>query len=48
VDYLKTKQGYSDQMAAQNIDSKISFSQALSERQAIDEYNRVIDKISKL
>jgi hypothetical protein len=48
MDYLKTKDGYSDQMAAQNIDSKISFSQVLSEKQAIAEYNRVIDKISKL
>ena len=48
MEYLKTKDGYSDQMAAQNVDSKISFSQALSERDAIAEYNRVIDKISNL
>ena len=48
IEYLKTKDGYSDQIAAQNVDSKISFSQALSERDAIAEYNRVIDKISKL
>jgi len=48
MEYLKTKEGYSDQMAAQNIDSKISFSQALSERDAIAEYNRVIDQISNL
>jgi hypothetical protein len=48
IEYLKTKEGYSDQMAAQNVDSKISFSQALTERDAIAEYNRVIDKISKL
>jgi hypothetical protein len=48
VDYLKTNKGYSDRMAAQNLDSKIVFRQALSETAAVDEYNRVIDKISKL
>jgi len=48
IQYLKTKEGYSDQIAAQNVDSKISFSQALNERDAIAEYDRVIDKISKL
>lgn len=48
IEYLKTKDGYSDQMAAQNVDSKISFSQVLSEREAIAEYDRVIDQISNL
>jgi hypothetical protein len=48
IDYLKTNKGYSDRMAAKNFDSKIVFRQALSENQAVAEYNRVIDKISKL
>jgi hypothetical protein len=48
IDYLKTNKGYSDRMAAQNFDSKIVFRQALSERDAVAEYNRVIQKIAKL
>ena len=48
IDYLKTNNGYSDRMAAQNFDSKIVFRQALTERDAVNEYNRVIDKIAKL
>jgi hypothetical protein len=48
VDYLKTKEGYSDQMAAQSLDSKISFRQVLSQAAAENEYNRVIEKISKI
>jgi hypothetical protein len=48
IDYLKTNKGYSDRMAAKNFDSKIVFRQALTESQAVAEYNRVIDKISKL
>lgn len=48
IEYLKTKDGYSDQIASQNVDSKISFSQALNEQDAVKEYNRVIEKISKL
>jgi hypothetical protein len=48
IDYLKTNKGYSDRMAATNFNSKIVFRQALSEQQAIAEYNRVIQEISKL
>jgi len=48
IDYLKTNKGYSDRMAAQNFESKIVFRQALDENSAKREYDRVIDKISKL
>lgn len=48
IDYLKTNTGYSDRMAAQNFESKIVFRQALNEREAIAEYNRVIQLIEKL
>jgi hypothetical protein len=48
VDYLKTNTAYSDRLAAQNMDSKIVFKQALNESGAIAEYNRVIQKIEKL
>jgi len=48
IEYLKTNKGYGDRLAAQNFESKIVFRQALTERDAVNEYNRVIDKIAKL
>ena len=48
IDYLKTNTGYSDRVASSNFDSKIFFNRALNEREAIQEYKRVIDLISNL
>jgi hypothetical protein len=48
IDYLKTKKGYSDRMAATNFQSKIVFREATSEQEAVAEYNRVIGEIAKL
>jgi hypothetical protein len=46
MDYLKTKNSLSDQEASKNAKSKILFNQALSEQEAINEFNRVIREIS--
>lgn len=48
IEYLKTKSGFSDTEAAKNSNSKILFNQALSESDAINEFNRVVTQISKL
>lgn len=48
IDYLKKSSSPSDQEAAKNPNSKILFNQSLSESQAVNEFNRVVDQISKL
>jgi len=45
---LKKQKGFSDREASKREDSKIVFNQVYSEQQAIDDYNRIINQISKL
>jgi len=48
IEYLKKQKGFSDREASKREDSKIVFNQVYSEQQAIDDYNRIINQISKL
>jgi hypothetical protein len=48
IDFLKKQDNPEDKLAAENPNSKIVFNGALSEEQAVNQYNRIINQISKL
>lgn len=48
IDFLSNQNNPEDRLAASNTQSKIVFNGALSEQQAIDQYNRIIREISKV
>lgn len=48
MDYLSKQDNPEDKLAAENPNSKIVFSGSLSKDQAVNEYNRIINQISKL
>lgn len=48
LEYLRKQDNPEDRLAAENENSKIVFNGALSEQQAIDQYNRIIREISKI
>ena len=48
IDFLKKQDNPEDKLAAENPNSKIVFNGALSEDQAVNQYNRIINQISKL
>ena len=48
IDYLKLQNNPEDKKAAENPRSKVVFNGAFSQQDAIDEYNRVIQEISRI
>jgi len=48
IEFLRKQDNPEDRAAAENEESKIVFNGALSEAQAIDQYNRIIRQISKV